>query len=355
MTETAMRARWEHGSDFAMTQEAGTLASAWCERPHGLWGSGRDAMRALLQWGRRERGWTRVQMPSFYCQDVVVALARELPVALYPDSPDEPAPRHVATQPGDVVVAVNLLGTRTAATIECDAPIIEDHSHDPFAPWADQSTAEWAVASLRKTLPLPDGGVVWSPKGEPLPVVGAPTDAHLCAAFDRLAGMVLKGHYLAGHDVAKDSFRARLVAGERSIADAAISGISPFSRDRLPTLPARQWRERRLQNLAVFSAALGRARGVRLLPSTFAATLVFDREQVATRVRAALVEQRVYPATLWSLHDAQVAGIPDAHRDLSRRVLTLHCDFRYGPDDMQRVAAIVEQALSACDRPPAAR
>jgi hypothetical protein len=48
---------------------------------------------------------------------------------------------------------------------------------------------------------------------------------------------------------------------------------------------------------------------------------------------------------LWSLEERAVAGLPARHLDLSRRVLSLHCDFRYTDDDMRRVAAIVRGLL----------
>ncbi|MBC8067856.1 MAG: hypothetical protein IAG13_05930, partial [Deltaproteobacteria bacterium] len=47
-----MSKRWEHGSDFHLASATGELAAPWIGRPHTLWGSGRDAMRALLAWGR---------------------------------------------------------------------------------------------------------------------------------------------------------------------------------------------------------------------------------------------------------------------------------------------------------------
>jgi hypothetical protein len=40
--------------------------------------------------------------------------------------------------------------------------LVEDHSHDPFSPWAVGSSADYAFCSLRKTLPVPDGGLLWS-------------------------------------------------------------------------------------------------------------------------------------------------------------------------------------------------
>ena len=40
-------------------------------------------------------------------------------------------------------------------------------------------------------------------------------------------------------------------------------------------------------------------------------------------------------------------GIPEAHRALGDRTLSVHCDMRYSAADMTRVAAVILEALSA--------
>jgi hypothetical protein len=333
----------EHGSDLHLALDTGVLEAPWCGQPHTLWGSGRDAMRALLAWGREHHGWRRALVPSFFCQDVVVAIARELPLVAYDDAPGQPAPAAVEADERDVVFVVNLHGARTSNPMETRAVVVEDHTHDPVSPWAFASDADWAVASLRKTLPLPDGGVLWSPRRRPSPPAAAVTSAHAAAAADRLAAMILKRLYLDGGTIVKDDFRRLAVAGEHAIALGDISGICDFSAARLASLPSRAWREARLRNHAAFVAALGELDGVAMLPGAFAATLVFERAEDRERVRAALVEQRIYPAVLWSLETPAVSGIPVEHVELSRRVLSLHCDFRYTPDDLRRVAQAVRR------------
>ena len=339
-------ARWEHGSDFDWSCAQGRLEAPWSRRAHTLWGSGRDALRAVLAWGRAEHGWERVLVPTFFCQEVARALARELPLAVYADSPVDPTPERVEASERDVVLVVNTYGMRTKIRVDTRAVVVEDHTHDPLSAWAFESEADYAVASLRKTLPLPDGGIVWSPSGRPLPRERAVTEAHSRAAYDRLAAMVLKRRYLAGHAVQKTAFRARALSGQQAIGAGEISGITPLSRARLRTVPALAWRAARARRLETFRATLGPLPGARLLEAPFAATLLFAMPALRERVRAALHEKRIYPAVLWSLESPVVPGVPARHLDLSRRVLSLHCDFRYDDNDMRRVAAAVQAALA---------
>ncbi|HSD66851.1 MAG TPA: hypothetical protein VLF95_09130 [Vicinamibacteria bacterium] len=338
--------RWEHGSFFHLSRQTGVLEAPWSGRRSTLWGSGRDAMRALLAWGREELGFERVLVPSFFCPDVTAALARELPVAVYPDGPEDPLPARVEAGDRDVLLVVNTYGRRAGPRPDTAAVVLEDHSHDPLSPWAFESAADYAVASLRKTLPLPDGGVLWSPKGRDLPAERGPTPAHARATSDRLVAMAWKRQYLEGRAVGKDAFLARARAGEAAIGGGGISGITRLSRERLAALPSRAWRERRARNLTAFACALGEVPGVRRLEAPFAATLLFDCPGRREQVRSALLAARVYPAVLWPLEPSVHPGVPPRHRDLSRRVLSLHCDFRYGERDMERVAEAVRRAAA---------
>jgi hypothetical protein len=338
-------ARWEHGSDFPLSLETGTFEAPWVGRAHVLTGSGRDAIRLLLGWGKRARGWTRLLVPSFFCQDVLRSLAEELPLQVYADAPDAALPSSIDADAKDAVLVTSFYGMRASLAVETRGAVIEDHTHDPLARAAFESRAAYAVASLRKTFPLPDGGVAWSPRGDPLPEAPQMTEAHAVAALDRLSGMVLKLHYLQGDAVEKDAFRRPAVAGEQRIGLGSPSAISPYARERLPTLPSREWREQRAKNLAAFRAALGDVPGVRLLDAPFAATLVCASHELRERLRTTLIARRIYPAVLWDLGAPVAPGIPDAHVDLARRVLSLHCDFRYDEDDMERVAREVRDAI----------
>ena len=234
---------------------------------------------------------------SFFCQDVLAALARELPLIVYEDGPGTPEPPHLEADETDVVLVVNFYGMRVGGRAVTKGVILEDHTHDPLSTWAATSHADYAVASLRKTLPLPDGGGLWSPKGRDLPrEAPAKPPAHLLATADRLTGMTLKLQYLSGGLVDKADFRTALVAGERAIGEGEVSGISAFSRARLRSLPSRRWRSARAANLTVFRREVAALSSVRLLDAPFAAMLQFDSSDLCDLTRTALIARRVYPA-----------------------------------------------------------
>ena len=76
---------------------------------------------------------------------------------------EEPRWETIGAGRGDAVLAVNFFGAGTGTgwadqRAAADWLLVEDHSHDPFSPWAVGSNADFAFSSLRKTLPVPDGG-----------------------------------------------------------------------------------------------------------------------------------------------------------------------------------------------------
>jgi hypothetical protein len=231
--------------------------------------------------------------------------------------------------------------------VEGPAIAIEDHSHDLLAPWALESGADYAIASLRKTLPLPDGGVVWSPRDLGVPTESPITGQHASSALLRLSAMVLKRDYLRGEMVSKPAFRAMSIEGERTMASGPPSGISTFSRERLRTVPAEKWRFRRARNLDALRARLSMVGGFEILDLPHALTLLFGDTEARDRVRMRLIDAAIYPVVLWPLDDQAVDGIPAEHVELSRRILAIPCDQRYSIEDMDRVASAVERAVAA--------
>ncbi len=352
-----MRAdRWEHGSDFAYPELAPDAPPAdWLPPRATYWHSGRHALRALVRALRP----SRVLFPSYYCQDVLDA-ADGVEVRAYDDGPEDTRVDTAALdlRPGDVLVVTNTFGLRTASPVEqvpSGVVVVEDHTHDPMSVWARSSTAHFAFASLRKWLPLPDGGVSWSPRGDTPPEPPAfDPERHARSAsvtLDRLTGMLLKQRYLAGEPISKDAFRARAIAGEAAMGRGDPAPMSPVSRALLDVLPAPAWRAARASNHDVFASALGELPGARLLTSSaggrapYAAVLCFDDPTKRDAVRSRLVTEHIYPAVLWPIDASRAPGIPAAHAELSRRILCLHCDHRYGPSDMERVAASVRGTL----------
>lgn len=340
--------RWEHGSDQHWIEPSAGGRYPW--RSAVLYGCGRYALNAAIAHGGHRRLW----VPAFFCQEVLAAIPHgSVELVTYDDAPGALVDDLGALpfRDGDAVLSVNTLGLRARPPgVPAGIPVIEDHTHDLWSAWATGSTAPLAIASLRKLLPVPDGGALWSPSGGGLPAEPALDPAHARAALDRLEGMVLKTAYLDGADIPKEAFRARSLAGEAAIAAGPSSAPLPLTRTVLAAFPVDAWRARRAANHAAFAEAIGGARGVQLVApqsgaTPYTVTLVHDTPELRERVREKLIEARIYPAILWSLEHPAVSISP-AMLDLSRRILSLHCDLRYSPADMERVAGAVRAAIA---------
>lgn len=345
--------RWEQGSEIQLLSYQpveNPVPEPW-KGKRRFYASGRDALRALLAYGVY-LGWERLWVPSYFCQEVVAALSSAgIALKIYTDAPteNELILEDCDFVPGDVVLVVNYFGLRSKQQLNQKGILtIEDHTHDPWSDWAFHSEADWCIASLRKTLPLPDGAVLWSPVGRSLPPPSPITDERSQASLMKFASMVLKQLYLDGYPIGKNVFRQLATAGERHIASGKISGMSSWALDLLYSFPISSWREARCSNYQVLLDCLNDLEWVTMLQSPnaadicpFSVILIFDSHQRRNHIRQRLIDVNVYPSILWSLEEGVVNGIPECHIDLSRRMLSIHCDMRYSEQDMERVAQLI--------------
>jgi hypothetical protein len=73
----------------------------------------------------------------------------------------------------------------------------------------------------------------------------------------------------------------------------------------------------------------------------FSGIVVCDTASRAEHIRRGLIARAVYPAVLWPLERPFSPAIPAEDRQLSARLLSIHCDMRYATDDMDRVADLI--------------
>ena len=223
--------------------------SPW-DRERLLFGTGRDAIRALLRLGMRSKGWKRLWIPSYFCQTVVQSIVEtginvQCYNSWYPGrSKEEDRPQAVT---GDVVLEVNYFGLTSQSSCVVDTKnataVIEDHTHDPWSPWAFKSKAEYCIASLRKVLPIPDGAVLWSPSELSLPEPPPLTEEHEKAAGTKLEAMKLKAEYLAGSSPDNESYRKLFASGEKHLSGSSVSAMSAWSQEHLDHFPVSSWRK----------------------------------------------------------------------------------------------------------------
>ena len=345
---TPGQARWEYGSQFHWQRLRANMQQGelpWATRSMRL-SCGRDALRAVIDETRASRLW----FPSYLCQELVTPfVGSDVELCCYADSPLEVSLdlRGIALRPHDVILVLNYFGlagpSRVLATDVQSVVVVEDHTHDPCSTWAQSSQADYCFASLRKSIPIPDGAVLWSPRGRDLPEV-APLEPDRARTIQRrLSGMLMKALYLDGHRVSKPSFRKLLHDGEERIAQGGISAMSHLSGAVVDGFPFEDWRNARRNNFARLAAGLRSAESFTIIEPTdphsapLVVACVFEDADSCAVARSSLVERDVYPSRLWPLDDSALEGIPDDHILLARRTFVLPCDGRYGPGDIDRV------------------
>lgn len=355
-----LNARWEQGSDFHWPDGIEPDATVWPWLDHSqMWGSARDALAGLMSHLRSQGLGQSIWVPSYFCQEVPVSLrSRDFDVKTYPDRPTFGSPQLEAAGvlPGDVVLLVNYFGVRdgtqawVSEAMAAGVITIEDHSHDPLSDWAQASKADWCIASLRKTLPVPDGAVLWSPPRHALPEYQQLTPRGEKASALRLGAMILKTLYLSGAATDKSAFRNLYSQSEGMLGRDEPTSATPWAQQVARVLPAATWRETRRRNHDVLMHMLdGRVR-VLSRPKTasqcpFSCVLALDEADRRERVLSRLLAADIYPAILWPFEGPTSHGASIEDVELSRTTLSIHCDMRYDQQCMERVAKTIIRLL----------
>jgi hypothetical protein len=360
-------APWELGSDFhwGAIGFGGRDESPWDLGESRLLSSGRDALRFLLESVGVRRGWKRIWLPTYLCEEVRnAALSSQLQVVIYRDEPRVgQSPRLEARkfEDGDCLYLVNQYGMRRRTSLQAirgsGVDVIEDHTHDPWSDWARESEASYCFASLRKTLPLPDGAVVWSPLSMELPPVPPVSPEHEIVASRKLWAMLLKERYLQGELKGKGAFRSLFVEAEEALGQGVISGASPVTRELLPSLSVNRFRAQRKANGQHFAELFSGTEGAEVISPKavpqgqvlFGGLVLFSSSSKRDLVRQKVIQQGVYPAVLWPLSD-EIGLLDDSYEKVfAARSLFFHVDGRYDRNDMERLTGVLRGVLSDID------
>jgi len=337
--------RWEVGGEFGSESPDTGECEPWASN-HVRFALAQHALIAI--WRSLSASQPVVWVPNYFCSPVVEVLSSAgAAIRTYADDPRWSRPRWntLTARAGDFVLAVNYFGVRDGtAWREWQAAhrgvvLIEDHTHDPVSAWARSSTADYAVASLRKTLPIPDGALAWSPAGHALPAQPLGTDWR--GSSLKLKAMALKQIYLSGGDSPREGYLRLQREGEAALLATSDLRMSPWTETLLGSGVPRASRARREANVRqVLDLTKGHPDFRPLFDHwpeghcPFNAILVFRDAETRDAVRTRLLQNRIFPAVHWESSSA------DPRIDeLSRRILTVPVDQRYGSEDVGRVAS----------------
>ena len=335
----------EFGSDFHYIEPQGsgdnTLQDFFSSANY--YADGRQALIDLY----RSQGWQRLWVPEYFCYDVLASLREAgLELESYTDYPGNDDTFNLGFRTGDALLRVNYFGMRGyRSTEKLMVPVVEDHTHNLIGDWVLSSTADWCIASLRKSLPVPEGGILWSPVGLKLPNAPVASEENEKIAAIRWVAMKLKARYLAGEDVEKAAFRAGFVDTEDFFDRADVCALDTESQNFLQSFDIRDWYNRKWENWELLRDI--KKDGVRVLqPESrggypFSLILVFMTGEERDRVRKALIERQIYPAILWNVPETSDGEV----FKISRGMLSIHCDARYTKEEILQMKSIIESIL----------
>lgn len=311
--------------------------------PAASYANARSALAALIVALRPAKIW----LPAFVCRAVAeAAAAARVAVDYFPVgsqlTPDIGFLDAMARS-GEMVLAVDYFGAAPTdrfidfAQRRTDLLFVEDAAQalDTGRPqWAG-----WRLHSPRKLVGVADGGFVTPAAALARQPAARPQSdrRHYDAACLRFEDTDGEANAL-WHGVNQAREAAETVDTRR---------MSRLSRDLLERLPTAPIAAQRRENFRVLADALQAVAFLpvgdpRFVPFGFPIRLAAGRRAA---LRQRLIEQGIFPAIHWQDLPSP-ASFADEHA-LADQLLTLPCDHRYRPADMERVAASVLPMLPA--------
>lgn len=318
---------------------AGNLLDSWSEgwANREAFGSARAALAALL----RSRSVHRVWLPAYVCPAVADGVrAAGAQTCFYPVSQRLEADLACVergARAGDAVIGVAFFGGDGDSRFADARRRLDDvlwvadraQALDAAPPlWADA-----AIYSPRKLVGVADGGLIYAQGA-----IGAPTlPAQALWAPEEARALDRSG-------AAPQTWYALFQAREAAVS-AAPTQMGRRSLTALEAMPAKPMADARRRNWRRLAERLGAfALWPEIDPDFTPLAFPIVVPDAARAVRT-LASERIWAPRHWPLLPSPADDFAEAHA-LSRRLVSLPCDQRYGEADMHRVADAVLRLLT---------
>lgn len=307
-----------------------------------LFYTGRQAFKYILDTICAEQDIDKIWMPNYYCQHVTRWIKKIYNnLYFYDINPFEfinTVDVSSFASGKDIVLINNYWGLSDSYTKNSHGPVIvEDHSHGWLTNNCMHSQADYCFASLRKSLPIPLGGICWKPDSKIKNHVNFfLEDPSFYSAFDTLfEAMNDKKQYNKGiSGIDKNAFLKVMEDTEDYLdKNHDIIKLRTQDHDLISNFITLNFLEKKETNLNLMYNNLNQVDFMQVVKrkdyTSFGLTLLFKDKTNWGSLRAYLIKHQIYPSYLW----------PDnALNQEWCYVLNVHVDFRYHETDMMYIA-----------------
>jgi len=306
----------------------------------------RSALTLLVETLRPAQAW----LPSYLCDVMAEAVAHTgTPLCFYPVSADlqitdEAWLRKVGR--GDIVVFIDYFGFNawesTAQKVRAAGAFVVEDACQAFLNDTFSAHSHFVIASPRKFIGVPDGGVLLARPGVQLPSITlAPPPSEWW--FDAFAATLQRGEFDRHGGDRKWFELFRRFDPNGPLHPHA---MSEFSVQLLARFDYAEIARRRRANYEFLLSELGPLALFTRLPNGVVPLGFPVRLAGRDRVRQALFAADIFPPVHWPLGGAVPETFIESHR-LAREITTLPCDQRYDESDMKRLVSCLRRVLGS--------
>ncbi len=329
-----MKMQYEIGSEFTrvpLTDKKNDIFPA-CARHYV---SGRSALKAIIS---ELDSCRSVALPSWCCDSMIKPFTDAgIRVEFYPVYSDGGFKQKIRTDT-DAVLVMDYFGYSSGTLLpEYGGTVIRDVTHSLFSCRYDD--ADYYFGSLRKWCAVPAGGFACANYGHPLSAAQEDISAYINL---RAKAMRLKEQYLSGDSSADKGYLALF-----NEAEEMLDGFGAVSSDGYDTVS--------YENIDADYIGSARRENAEILRSAFKDWLLFpDMKETdcplfvpvlvpggkRDALRAFLINRSVYCPVHWPVSKYHTLG--EKERFIYDNELSLVCDQRYTPQDMQYIVNTIK-------------
>ncbi|WBU88798.1 hypothetical protein [Cellulophaga omnivescoria] len=309
-----------------------------------LFYTGRHAIKFIIDEIKLTKDISKIWLPNYYCQHVTSWLKKCYSNIYFyeidPFSNAENLDLNTFSNPRDIVILNNFWGiyNYNIPTSKAKAIFIEDHSHGWQSTNCLNSNADYCVASLRKTLPIPLGGILWQPNSNKNYKNNLIEDFDFYENWRKIKlAMHLKSDFIRNKNDDKSKFLDLINQSEQYLhKQYSPIKLSKENEELILRFLNKDYQIYKKDNLKFLLKNLKLNKKFKVLNSkidcTFGLQLVFKNREDFNEVKKTLITKDIYPSELWP---------NNKERDDLSYLLNIHIDFRYNLKHMQHITTTI--------------